>query len=203
MDKGLFDSIVQRSEELKAWERSNVFLEADSGSQIDLMDYITDGKAEQYGWTLLKDNETWRDPSNGKNRAELVKYINRACMQAGFAITVKAWKDLESAWELMSQNRRIMRKGLYLSLVGLQVTIRRSRRVEHSCLPNKGGSLIGFLALLFLIYFLWISLATVMILTMTTMTTVMILTMTTMATMMKTIVMVLNIVLTKITDTTV
>jgi hypothetical protein len=91
MDKGCFNNILQHSEELKTWEPYNVFLEADDGSQVDLMDYVTDGKAERHSWVLLKDDAKWNDPLNRKHRAQLVKYINHTCMKAGFAITVKAW----------------------------------------------------------------------------------------------------------------
>jgi hypothetical protein len=113
MDKQLFESVVLRSEELKTWEPSNVFLEAEDGSQINLMDYITDGKAERHSWILLKDDASWRDTSSdqtpdSKHRAELVKYINHACKKAGFAITVKGWRDLEGGGVLRlrcSQNR--------------------------------------------------------------------------------------------------
>jgi hypothetical protein len=76
-------------------------LEAEDGSQIDLMDYITDGKAERFSWVLLKDEATWRGVTNNntpnrKHRAELVKYINHACKKAGFAVTVRGWRDLET-----------------------------------------------------------------------------------------------------------
>jgi len=114
MDKELFTSIEQHSEELKTWMLSSVLLEADDGTPIDLMDYIMDGKAERKSWVLLKDNPNWNEPSNPKHREELVNYVNHACMKVCFAITVKKWnpgtKDISVLRLRCSQNRPFKEK---------------------------------------------------------------------------------------------
>jgi hypothetical protein len=118
MDKELFNSIEKRSEELKTWVPSNVLLEADNGTQIDLMDYITDGNAERKSWVLLQDNPKWNEPSSPKHREELINYINRACMKAGFAITVKEWHPNTKLRLRCSQNRAFKGKSEVEATVG-------------------------------------------------------------------------------------